>query len=124
MEVNNIEGQKLFNVELVYDKETESNFLDKIILYFEETVLTVRVDIDYDEIILEYSENLSDYKSYKQNNILSKYINQKVVFTWKCVNYKEYFDIFILAFKNCLPDILIYSTGSSLDIFELNQTKI
>ncbi|MCP3659495.1 MAG: hypothetical protein GY830_03910 [Bacteroidetes bacterium] len=120
---NNIEGQILLNVELVFDSETEANFLDQIKLYFKKTILIIKVDIDTGEMELDFTENDHDdhVLEYDKGCILNKYINKKLVFIWKCANSEEYFDVLVLAFEDCLPNILIHSASSSLDIFELNK---
>jgi hypothetical protein len=91
--------------------------MDKIVFYFGQKALHITPLVDSDEIRITL--NLEEQKEQSiLPSFISKYIGKQLTSTWECINITDYFDVFMMAFTNLHPAILIFSEGSSLKLLE------
>jgi hypothetical protein len=115
-----ITGKRIRNVLLQKDND---NFHNEIYFVFDDIVLIITVDHDTDELIINTQERENDYTNSvdRENEFLSKLIEQRVVSYWLSTNNMGYLDLFILGIEEALPTLFISCAASQLKIREVKN---
>ena len=101
--------------------ESDNQFVDKLVLIFNERSIMITPIPDTDELNIEFVNNTNQVNSDSSKTIFNEFIGKKLSFTWKAVNSNGYFDLLVFAFDNLQPDISILSEGSSLKFFKMTM---
>ena len=101
--------------------ESDNQFVDKLVLIFNERSITITPIPDTDELNIQFVNNTNQVNSDSSKTIFNEFIGKKLSFTWKAVNSNGYFDLLVFAFDNLQPDISILSEGSSLKFFKMTM---
>lgn len=118
-------SQILIKPEIVFISADNEIIAEEILVLLEKSKLRILPIQDTDEISVECleidnTENDSDFLSV---TLLDEYIGEMLSESWKCVNSRGYFDLFILGFYFLHPSLMILSEGSTLKLFKPTQLR-
>jgi hypothetical protein len=103
------------------DFETSNNEIlaDEVIIDLGEQLISIIPLIDTDELEVRIFEASEYVKNTNSKPVFKKYTGAKLSYTWDAVNTKGYKDVFMMAFDNLIPAIMVLSEGSVLKLFDL-----
>jgi len=93
--------------------------LDKLIFEFDEVLLLVEAEIDYDTIVVNCIDNvgLNNYSTEVGNiELWNQFIGKPFGWGWITINQQNYLDGVLLGFEGIEPNILLNVVASSLVI--------
>ena len=128
LKIEDFWGEALMAIEIKYDagqnlSKNQDQEIEKIVFGFSNKSIVITPVVDTDEIAvrLVHQPVTASTKNYHES--LAKHLGSKLGFVWACTNLKGYSDMYVLAFDNLHPDILILCEASELLLFETKRLK-
>lgn len=114
-------GDVLLDHQILVDPEENKDiFSQHIVLFFSEGQLSVKIDTEFDELIIEAQPGKRKKHidgNLFRSSLIDRYHNQKMISFWLPKNDQGYNDSLIFAFKYFIPSFMFFGISSNILIY-------
>jgi len=112
---NDIVGQILMDIRVIPFEDSHNTY-ETIFLLFNKGIFRIDVDSNSDEIVVNLCNFVEAFETLEFPKWGSSINKNKIVAYWKGKNNLGYSDFFALGFNEFIPNFIITSIGSQLDV--------